>query len=250
MYTLYIIIDLLGTVTESEQYKKLKSVDSPTIANVIELFDDSDYTSGYTNSSIQAVYPELPPILGYAITAKGRCSSPPKAGEGYSGFFELVELVQKSKSPTIVVLEDIDKPCIAASYGEIMARSFKKFGAEGLITNGAGRDYLQVKEIGFPCWTSSTIVSHGYFHIEEIDVNVEIGGLLIQPGDLLHADANGIIRIPSNLASKVADRCQAFIEAENILIKYLNEPNNINLEEYEAIRQKMRKSISELRIRS
>ena len=50
----------------AEELAQLRNVDSPTVANVIELFDFRSYIAGYTNLTLKAVYPKLPPAVGYA----------------------------------------------------------------------------------------------------------------------------------------------------------------------------------------
>src|SRR6185436_803509 len=70
---------------------------------------------------------------------------------------------------------------------------------------------------------SGVVVSHGYCRIEEMNVPVTVGGLRVQPGDLIHADANGIISIPRQITSSVAELCGPFVEAEQIVLDYLRQ---------------------------
>ena len=102
----------------------------------------------------------------------------------------------------------------------------KTFGAKGLITNGAGRDIDQVKQLGdFQLFTAGEISSHGYFHLTDLYCPVEIGSLVIYPNDLLHADRNGITQIPHDIAAEVADGCVEFLKSEEIFLEVLNSPN-------------------------
>ena len=59
-------------ILDAAQLAKLQKVDSPTIANVIELFDLRSYAAGYSNLTLKAIYPKLPPAVGYAVTATFR----------------------------------------------------------------------------------------------------------------------------------------------------------------------------------
>ena len=102
-----------------------------------------------------------------------------------------------------------------------MCSTYKAFGAVGLITSGAGRDLDQVEALGFPCFTSGTICSHGYCHIVQINVPVHVGGVAIHPGDLLHGDRNGVTTIPNAIASAVAQACPEFVAAEAVVLDYL-----------------------------
>ena len=200
---------------------RLRQFDTPTICNVLELFDYRPRTAGYMDARIRAYYPNLPPMVGYASTATFRAGSPPRAGDVYAGLARQTELIADSPGPAVVVFQDLDDPCIAATFGEVMCTTYKAFGCTGLVTSGAGRDIEQVEALGFPCFTAGTICSHGYSQVAQLDVPVRVGGITINPGDLLHGDRNGITSIPTQLASAVADACPELMSAEAGVIDYL-----------------------------
>jgi regulator of RNase E activity RraA len=227
----------------------LSKADSPTVANVIELFDAQSRVAGYSNLTLKAVYPELPPAVGYAVTATFRSAYPAPAKDVYGGMPKLIEDAQGIAAPRIIVFQDLDEPAVAATYGEVMATTFKAFGFVGLITSGAARDIEQVRALNFPCWASSTIVSHGYNHFLASNVWVNVGGLCVKPGDLIHADANGIVNIPHHIAPMVAELCEPFMEAENHVLHYLRKPNP-TLEGYKQANAKLREAVAELQQRA
>ena len=199
----------------------LRRFDTPTICNVIELFDVRPRTAGYMNGSITACFPKMPPMVGYASTATFRSAFPPRAGNAYSGLAEQVASFAALPGPAVVVFQDLDGPCCAATFGEVMTSTYKGFGAAGLITSGAGRDLDQVEAIGFPCFTNGTICSHGDCHIVQIGVPVHVGGIAVHPGDLLHGDRNGVTTIPHAIASAVAQACPEFMAAEAVVLDYV-----------------------------
>jgi regulator of RNase E activity RraA len=102
-----------------------------------------------------------------------------------------------------------------------MCTTYKAFGAVGLITSGAGRDLEQVAALDFPCFTGGTICAHGYCHIPSINVPIHVGGVTVQPGDLLHGDCNGVSTIPHEIASEVAHACAEYVAAEAVVLDYL-----------------------------
>lgn len=199
----------------------LRKFDTPTICNVVELFDVRPRTAGYMDGRIQACYPKLPPMVGYASTATFRSAAPPRAGNVYSGLAEQVASFAEIPHPVVVVFQDLDNPPAAATFGEVMCTTYKAFGAVGLITSGAGRDLDQVEALDFPCFTSGTICAHGYCHIPSINVPVHVGGVTICPGDLIHADRNGVTTIPIEIASAVAHACSELADAEAVVLNYL-----------------------------
>jgi regulator of RNase E activity RraA len=120
--------------------------------------------------------------------------------------------------PRVMVIQDLDEPFGAAVFGEVMATSYRAFGCVGMVTNGYGRDINQIRHLEFPCFASGICVSHGYSRLIEFNVPVDVGGVRIQPGDLIHGDADGITTIPIEIAEDVAGACEGFMEAEGIII--------------------------------
>jgi regulator of RNase E activity RraA len=200
---------------------RLVQFDTPTICNTIELFTVRPRNQGYLDGRIRACFPEMPPVAGYAATATMRCDAPLREGDVYSSLDEQVARFAELPGPPVVVYQDLDDPCVAATFGEIMCSTYQAFGAVGLITSGAARDLDQVRRLGFPAFSNGAICSHGYSHIVDLHRAVRVGGITIQPGDLLHADANGVTTIPLAIAADIADAAVEFAAAEAIVLDYL-----------------------------
>jgi 4-hydroxy-4-methyl-2-oxoglutarate aldolase len=199
----------------------LRKYDTPTVCNVVELFDLRPRTAGYMNARIRACYPKLPPMVGYASTAFFRSAAPPRSGVAYSGLTEQVASFVELPGPAIVVCQDLDDPVASATFGEVMCTTYKTFGAVGLVTSGAGRDIDQVEPLHFPCFCDGFLCAHGYPQIAQINVPVHVGGVTIHPGDLLHGDRNGVTTIPNDIASAVAQSCAEYMAAEGVIFDYL-----------------------------
>ncbi|MCO6450884.1 MAG: RraA family protein [Caldilineales bacterium] len=197
---------------------KLASFDTPTICNVIELFEVRPRSAGYMDARIKAAFPDLPPIVGYAATATFRSAEQVPNRQGYGDIAQQVERFAELDGPAIVVFQDLNDPPAAAAFGEVMCSTYHGFGAKGLVSNGAGRDLDQVRALGFSVFTGGTICSHGYHQIPDIHVPVRVGGVTVFPNDLLHADVNGVTTIPKEIAAEVADICPEFIALEAIII--------------------------------
>ena len=204
-----------------EILEQLRKYDTPTVCNVLELFECRPRTAGYMDARMRACDPALPPMVGFATTATFRAAAPPRGGDTYMGLGAQVEKLAALPGPKVVVFQDLDDPPVAATFGEVMATTYKAFGCVGLITSGAGRDLDQVEPLKFPCFTSGTICSHGYTQIVELEVPVRVGGVWINPGDLLHGDRNGVTTIPHELAALVAEGCPGFMDAEAVVLNYL-----------------------------
>src|SRR5215469_11011327 len=99
--------------------KLLASYDTPTICNVIEVFNIRPRHAGFMDARIRACFPEMPPIAGYAATATMRCDAPRRSGDVYSSLDEQVARFAELLGTPVVVYQDLDDPCIAATFGEI-----------------------------------------------------------------------------------------------------------------------------------
>jgi len=224
---------------------QLRQFDTPTVCNVVELFDLRSRVAGYTDSRIHACYPKLPPMVGYASTATFRSAEPPRAGDVYSGLAEQVASFARLPQPVVMVFQDLDDPPASATFGEIMCTTYKAFGAAGLITSGAGRDLDQVEALNFPCFTGGTLAAHGYCYIEQINVPVRVGGVVIRPGDLLHGDRNGVTTIPVETAAAVAEGCREFMAAEAVILDYLKS-GRVTVDGYASAHRECRRRTTEL----
>lgn len=229
----------------SSQLEELTQFDSPTIANVIELFKVRSRVAGFSNPSLKAIYPELPPVVGYAVTATFRSGYPANQGDSYGEMGQLIQDAVSMPTPRIMVVQDMDETPRAATYGEVMVTAFQTFGFTGIITSGAGRDIEQVRELRFPCWTSSINVSHGYNRFLDFHLPVVVGGLQVHPGNLIHADGNGVVSVPNQIAPLLLDYCRPFIQEEQNVLDYLNSPTATPSGYAEAMK-KMRSRVAQL----
>lgn len=201
--------------------ERLRRFDTPTVCNLIELFDVRPQTAGYMDAHIRACFTDLPPMVGFAATATFRASAPPREGDVYAGTEEQVERFAELSGPAVVVFQDLDDPSVAATFGEVMCTTYKAFGAVGLVTSGTGRDLDQVRALDFPVFTNGAACSHGYPHVIDVNVPVHVGGLVIRPDDLLHGDRNGVTTIPREIATELADIGDRFVAAEQIILDAL-----------------------------
>lgn len=206
-------------------FEALAKYDTPTICNAIEMFDIRPRNVGFMNASIKACFPEMPPMVGYAVTSTFRSMSPPRGGDVYASMSDQVASFEKLPGSPVIVYQDLDEPVISATFGEVMCSVYHSFGAKGIITSGGGRDLDQVRGLGFPAFTTGAICAHGYCHTLAVNVPVTVGGLCVYPGDLLHGDLNGVSTIPHEIASEIPDACEALIAAEKVVLDYVRGTN-------------------------
>lgn len=206
-----------------DQLAALRAIDSPTIANAIEEFDARDRRAGYMDGSIRCIYPELDEIVGYAytITFKNRGPDDPPMRQEW---IKALEHAQALPTPRILVARDASKDVPAALFGEIMCTMLTRLDFAGVITDGAVRDLNEVRELGLQYFASGVIVSHGQITVESYATPVTVAGLTVNPGDLLHADCNGVVQIPAEIAADVAAKAEEVRQDEGKLLEALADP--------------------------
>ena len=205
------------------QLEALGQIDSPTVSNAIEAFKVRDPTCGYSSMDLRCLFPQLSPMVGYALTVTADSTSPlPKRS---SVEIELFRAVEAAPKPVVVVMKDIGPdPRRGCHAGDNLASIFQRLGAVGMVTDGGIRDLdgIERRAPGFQVFASGLVASHGVPTFLEIGSTVSICGLTVRPGDLLHGDRNGLVEVPEDLTERVVARAQAILQKEQRLIDYIH----------------------------
>lgn len=202
-----------------EQLEILRRVDACTLANAIETFHERLRNEGFADNSVHCLFPHLRPMVGFAATVKIRGSAPPTASSSYSDRTDWWDYILSLPAPRVVVVQDVaTKVGLGSLLGAVHVNILRALGCAGAVTNGAVRDLPAAEKLDFPLFAGSVSVSHAYVHIIEFGTPVEIGGLKIQSGDLLHGDLHGVQSIPHDIAGKIPRAAAEIIAREQELI--------------------------------
>jgi regulator of RNase E activity RraA len=204
-------------VTES-QFAFLRSIDTPTVCNLMEIVAPERRGSFYTVKHLHCPFPDLPPMVGFAKTVTMRARDK-VGGAGYMAKrMEYLDYVAAAPQPCIAVIEDLDDPAgFGAFWGEVQSNVHKALGCLGTITNGSIRDIPQIAE-GFQMLAGSLSPSHAYVHVAEFGVPVTIHGMAVMSGDLIHADRHGAIVVPVNTIDGMKDATDKLAATEAKII--------------------------------
>jgi len=174
----------------------LKSIDSPTLSNAIELIKLRPRERGFTPVDIRCIFPEFGVMCGYAVTAQVETATQMEPLR-LETFVELYGLVEKAPKPAVIVLQEIGGfGEYAAHCGEVMSTFFTRLGAIGLLTDCGVRDLPEVRKLGFHYFARGSVASHAHFRIARCGVPVQIRGMVVNPGDVIHGDENGVLTVP------------------------------------------------------
>jgi 4-hydroxy-4-methyl-2-oxoglutarate aldolase len=189
------------TAAHLEQFRRFSTC---IVASAIETFRVRLPNTGFANSSIRCIFEDRRPIVGYAATARIRSAKPPMVGQSYYERTDWWNHILSIPAPRVVVIEDVDHPPgLGAFIGEVNAEILLALGCVALVTNGSVRDLDEVELTRFQMFAGSVAVSHAYAHVFDFACTVELGGLKIQPGELIHGDRHGVQTIPLEIAEKI-----------------------------------------------
>ena len=206
--------------------KKLQSVDTPTVCNAIEVAQGKRGFDAFTRGTMLCSAPDEPAIVGYARTAKIAAVHPPTepAEVIKERRMTYYKYMSEAALPAVAVVEDVDFPdCIGAFWGEINTTVHKGFGLAGTLTNGVMRDLGDVPS-GYPIVAGSIGPSHGFVHVREIGTPVEVFGLKVSEGDLVHADRHGALVIPNEVSHGLEAAIDKVLSTEHLVLEPARQP--------------------------
>jgi 4-hydroxy-4-methyl-2-oxoglutarate aldolase len=178
----------------------LREIDTCTLLNAIERFEVRPRNEGFMDGSVICRFPNLPPVVGRAVTGRIRTYMPPMRANCYYEHIEWWRYLVTIPPPRVVVLQDFDdRPGFGAIFGEVHARICKALDCVAYITNGSVRDLAAIEERGLQLFSSAISVSHSYAHVVDFGEPVYVGGIEVRPGDVLHGDRNGVVCVPEQL---------------------------------------------------
>jgi 4-hydroxy-4-methyl-2-oxoglutarate aldolase len=208
-----------------QEFSDLAALDSCSVSNAIERFSVQLRNEGYTEGEVICRFPEMPPMLGYAFTLQVRSAAPPSKGKAFFESSHWWDAFMAVPKPRLLIVQDMDRhPGVGALVGEVHAEILASLGCTGVVTNGAVRDLPKLKPFNFHVYSGALSVSHSYSHIVHIAGRVQIGGLEISTGDLLHGDCHGIVRVPKELASRIPSTAKSLRKKEDEIIAYCHSP--------------------------
>ncbi|HWF17754.1 MAG TPA: RraA family protein [Verrucomicrobiae bacterium] len=210
----------------AEQLEALRGLDACTVANAIETFHERLRNEGFANDSIHCLFPELKPMVGYAATVKIRGSAPPTADRPYPDRTDWWDYINSLPLPRVVVVHDVStRVGLGSLLGAVHVNILRALKCVGAVTNGSARDLPSARDLKFPLFTGGVSVSHAYVHIVEFGRPVEIAGLKINSGDLLHGDLHGIQSVPLDIAARIPETAARIQKNEQELIALCQSPD-------------------------
>ncbi|MGH2558023.1 MAG: RraA family protein [Thermomicrobiales bacterium] len=209
-----------GHQLTADQLAFLQSVDSPTISNAVEPFKVRDRTDGFIGGAVRALFPDLGVMVGHALTVTVTNAPGPVANR--DAYWRMWELAEAMARPIVVVMQDVSgAPTRVAYAGEVMATIAQRLGVVGMVTDGGYRDLNEVRALGIHYYAAYAVVSHANFSVVDAGVPVVIDGQRVEPGDILHGDANGIVIVPPSVLDGLPGAVQEVRDRERQTMDFI-----------------------------
>jgi len=209
-----------------EELDGLREFGTCMIANAVETFNVRLHNTGFTNGGIRCLFPDQPPMVGYAVTARLRSGEPPIGGGTFHDRADFWNRILASPPPRILVLQDMDQPPGRGAFlGDMHAAILRALSCVGYVTNGSVRELPSIAPTGMHLFAGSVAVSHAYAHIFDFGATLNIDTMDVQPGDLLHGDQHGILSVPLQIAPELPAVAARLHRVEQKVVDYCRSSN-------------------------
>lgn len=213
-------------VLTPDDLEALRRYDTPTICNALEVVAPERRASGFTTRALVCAVPTLPPMVGFARTATIRSAAPPpqSPAELRERRLQYYAYVADGAGPTVVAMHDLDaEPGLGAFWGEVNSHVHKGLGCLGAVTNGSIRD-LDALAPEFQLLAGRVAPSHAHVHVVDFGDPVEVLGMPVAHGDLIHADRHGAVVIPAAVARALPEAAELIGRREAVILAASRRP--------------------------
>jgi len=222
----------MSTSSEREMLEELRNFDTPSITNIVATYPQNPLCLGlynpwtenwYTDQSIRCIYPELGRTVGYAVTCVYGLPDPNYAR---LSFIDVIEALEASKQPSILVFQQKFPPEIAGKVGLAggnMTAAMQAVGCVGAISNGPSRDIDEIRPMKFQYMLSGVTAGHGAMAVQAVNVPVTVAGMDVSPGEIIHMDENGACKFPADRLEAVLTNVRALQKEEETRINALQQ---------------------------
>ena len=197
-------------------FLKLKRWNTPTIANALEQITTADRLTLSNLEDLRDFMPEMGPMMGYAVTVQISGGNPQARKDAPDNQHLFRQYMASIPGPKIVVMQDIDKPaCYGSAWGEVGANAARALGCVGTITDGAIRDVDEMKNAGFKALSRRLCVSHAHTWPLRWGIEVEVFGIKVKHGQIIHADKHGFTLVPPDAEDRLVEAARFMDDNEN-----------------------------------
>jgi regulator of RNase E activity RraA len=209
-------LDLLALI------EGLRDFDTALLANTLDHIDPTPAHEFYMAGSIQSVTPSLGPTVGVAMVCELDSSSP-MGQPSVDDFYRQLEEMRKMAIPSVWVAKTTgSRPEHECVLGDGMAKTLYSVGCVGAVTDGGVRDISGLLTVPFAVYCKGKTIHHCALRFKASNKPIVIGGITVAPGDIIHANSEGVIKIPMGSLPRLIDsavRMRAFEHEAHALLR-------------------------------
>jgi len=214
---------------------ELREFDTALLANTIGYIDPTPPHEYYMGQSISCLTPTLGPSVGVAVTCEVE-SSTPNVKADWELYWKQLDEIAAMKIPVIWVVKTLgSRPDHECVLGDGMAKTLYAAGSIAVVTDGGARDLNAFPSIPFAAYGRGKTIHHCALRFHRKDRPVEVGGITVRPGDVLHANAEGVIRLPASCLAKLPERAVAMRAFEQDAHRHLRRTDLTALEKRKLV---------------
>jgi regulator of RNase E activity RraA len=211
---------------DSSALQALAAFDTPTICNALELVRPDLRGTGYITRPFVCGFPSMKPVVAFARTARIRARLAPaepadamrRQRQAYYRY------IDQEPKPALVIIQDLDEPAgYGAFWGEVQSAIHRGLGAVGVVTDGSVRDIDQWAP-GFQFLAGLIGPSHAYVHLVDFGTEVDVLGMHVRSGDIVHADRHGAVVVPADAVAGIPAAAQLIGRREATLLTAARAP--------------------------
>jgi 4-hydroxy-4-methyl-2-oxoglutarate aldolase len=196
--------------TEREMFELMaQKLAASVISDILDMLGFRDQVM---RATIRPLYPEAI-VVGRAMPVL------------YAEVFEVPEKpyqmeieVVDSLRPDDVLVAYAPTTTKAALWGGLLSTAAKARGARGVVIEGMTRDVKHITTMAFPVFASgiSPLDAKGRLRVFAYRCAIECGGVLVEPGDIIFGDLDGVVVIPQDVAVETVQQALTKVEAEHL----------------------------------
>lgn len=215
--------------------EELRDFDSALIANTLGYIDPTPAHEIYMDGGIQSVTPGLGPTVGVAVTCELDSSTP--GGQADAAiYWETLQAMEASDLPSVWVVKCVGaRPRHETVIGDGMAKTLHAAGCVGLVTDGAVRDVPGLMTTPFAAYCRGVCIHHCALRFRKFQQPVEVGGITIRAGDIIHASAEGVIRVPTAALEALPEKATRMRAFEHAAHRFLRRTDLTALQKRDAV---------------
>lgn len=204
--------------SDLDAMRTLRGFDTPTICNALEMIDSQRRYFGYTRRGMHVTNEDYGPIVGIARTATMRSLFPAERdGEQLKrdrlDYYEY--MYREPDLSKVCVMQDLDgaDSGLGPFFGEFNTRIHRAMGFCGVVTDGSVRDVAKLPS-DILLLSAGLRPSHGHVHIVNYGEQVNVMGMTVNDGDIVHADVHGAVSFSSSYLVEIAKNAEKFVASE------------------------------------